>query len=64
MKGTATDSIPMKGSWSEELIKLKSQLPDSIDEDLQYSNGRKDKIFEKLQRVKQHFLYMYNNINY
>ena len=45
----ANNSIQAKGSWSEQKTKLKAQFPTLTDADLQYENGKKDEMLEKLQ---------------
>jgi hypothetical protein len=64
MKGTIAGRTFPIGSWSEQLIKLKSKLLTATNVNLHYGGGRNDKIFEKLLENKRHFISIYNNKNY
>jgi uncharacterized protein YjbJ (UPF0337 family) len=44
-----TPPFPAKGNWSEQKAKLKTQFPTLTDADLQYENGKKDEMFERIQ---------------
>ena len=45
----ANNPIPAKGNWSEQKTKLKAQFSTLTDADLQYENGKKDEMFDKIQ---------------
>ena len=44
-----TTPTPAKGNWSEQKIKLKAKFPTLTDSDLQYENGKKDEMLNKIQ---------------
>ena len=46
---TSTTNTPAKGNWTETKSKLKAQFPDLTDADLQYEQGKKDEMFERVQ---------------
>ena len=41
--------FPVKGNWNEQKTKLKTQFPTLTDADLQYENGKKDEMLERIQ---------------
>ncbi len=49
MINTPTASIPGKVNWSEQKAKLKAKYSTLTDSDLQYENGKKDEMMDKLQ---------------
>ncbi len=40
---------PIKGNWTEQKAKLKEKFSTLTDADLQYENGKKDEMMDKIQ---------------
>ena len=40
---------PTKGNWTEQIAKLKEKFSTLTDADLQYENGKKDEMMDKIQ---------------
>lgn len=49
MSETTTTPIPAKGNWNEQKGKLKAKFSTLTDADLQYEEGKKDAMLEKVQ---------------
>lgn len=49
MTNETPGTIPMKGNWSEQKTKLKAKFTTLTDADLQYENGKKDEMMDKIQ---------------
>jgi uncharacterized protein YjbJ (UPF0337 family) len=49
MTNVTPTAVPMKGNWSEQKTKLKAKFTTLTDADLQYENGKKDEMMDKIQ---------------
>lgn len=46
---TATQPTAVTGNWNEQKVKLKQKFPTLTDSDLQFTDGKTDEMFTKLQ---------------
>ena len=49
MINTPNIPTPLRGNWSEQKAKLKAKYEILTDKDLQYENGKKDEMLNKIQ---------------
>ena len=50
MSDLKNTTVPSTGSWDEQKLKLKAKFSALVDADLVYETGKKDVMFERLEK--------------